>query len=131
MLSATPPPSQRASEPAEKARILAAGGSVSDGRVWGHLMPSRTLGDFKCKDRGPGLIATPFIGEYEVGPADKYLILGSDGLYDILSNKQISRVVGRLDCSAQRVVNKLIEEAKKKPRDDDLTALVVQLHAPA
>ena len=41
------------------------GGRV-DGRVWGALIPSRTLGDFPWKDKGPGLIATPEEVELEV-----------------------------------------------------------------
>mmetsp|Transcript_37200 Transcript_37200/g.116455 ORF Transcript_37200/g.116455 Transcript_37200/m.116455 type:complete len:372 (-) Transcript_37200:128-1243(-) len=46
---------QRASEPAERARILECGGEISaDGRVWGSLIPSRTLGDFPWKDRDGG-----------------------------------------------------------------------------
>jgi len=47
----------RATLQSEARRVTAAGGQVSDGRVWGALIPSRTLGDFPWKDRGPGLIA--------------------------------------------------------------------------
>ena len=42
------------------------GGQITDGRVWGGLIPSRTLGDFPWKDKGPGLIATPEEVELEV-----------------------------------------------------------------
>ena len=45
---------QRATESGEQSRILKAGGQISDGRIWGALIPSRTLGDFPWKDRGPG-----------------------------------------------------------------------------
>ena len=55
----------------EQKRIKQAGGQISDGRVWGALMPSRTLGDFPWKDKGPGLSAEPEIVEYEVTPDDK------------------------------------------------------------
>jgi len=47
----------RATLQSEARRVTAAGGQVSDGRGWGALIPSRTLGDFPWKDRGPGLIA--------------------------------------------------------------------------
>jgi serine/threonine protein phosphatase PrpC len=39
----------RATESKENSRILKAGGEIKDGRVWGALMPSRTLGDFPWK----------------------------------------------------------------------------------
>ena len=61
----------RATESSEQKRILRAGGQITDGRVWGALMPSRTLGDFPYKDKGPGLSAEPEIFEYEVTPEDK------------------------------------------------------------
>ena len=51
-------------------RVVKAGGEISDGRVWGSLMPSRTLGDFPWKTK-PGLIAEPEITEIELGPDDK------------------------------------------------------------
>ena len=35
----------RANTPSEEQRIKRAGGQVSDGRVWGALIPSRTIGD--------------------------------------------------------------------------------------
>jgi protein phosphatase 2C family protein 2/3 len=42
----------RASEKSEKERIRAAGGTVKDGRVYGVLMPSRTIGDLQEKPAG-------------------------------------------------------------------------------
>ena len=62
----------RATDPAEARRILSEGGQVTDGRVWGALMPSRTLGDFPYKDKGPGLSAEPEICEMALSPEDKY-----------------------------------------------------------
>ena len=50
---------QRATEPSERSRVIKAGGQIEDGRVWGALMPSRTLGDFPWKDRGPGVEQSP------------------------------------------------------------------------
>ena len=80
----------RATYAPEAQRIAAAGGEITDGRVWGGLIPSRTLGDFPWKDKGPGLIATPEEVELEVTPDLKYLVIGSDGLFDVLPNKTIA-----------------------------------------
>ena len=120
---------QRATEPSERARILKDGGSISDGRVWGALIPSRTLGDFAYKSRGPGLIATPQISSVEIGPADSYLVLGSDGVFDVLSNKTIGKLCARRLANAQKVCARLVEELRKRPGSDDITLLVIQLHA--
>lgn len=116
----------RATLQSEARRIAAAGAQVSDGRLWGALIPSRTLGDFPWKDRGPGLIATPEAREVEVTPDVKYLVLGSDGLFDVLPNKTISRLVGKMSSSAQKVCNELVKEVKKRPGQDDITLMVIQ-----
>ena len=117
----------RATEPSEQKRILRSGGKISDGRVWGALMPSRTLGDFPWKDKGPGLSAEPEICEYEITPDDKYLVLGSDGLFDVHTNKSIGKVVCKMTSSAQKVNNELQKELRKKPTGDDCTMIVVAL----
>ena len=119
----------RASESKEHARVLHAGGQISDGRVWGALMPSRTLGDFPWKDRGPGLIAEPEILELEIGPSDKYIVFGSDGLFDVLPNKAVGKIASKMNSSAQKVCNELTKELRKKPTTDDTTIVVVQLGA--
>ena len=58
--------------------------------------------------------------------ADKYLVLGSDGLFDVLPNKAIARLVGKMASSAQKVCNELVRELKKRPGQDDVTLMVVQ-----
>ena len=60
----------RATDPRERKRILSCGGSITDGRVWGALIPSRTLGDFPWKVK-PGLSPEPELTEYELTPDDK------------------------------------------------------------
>ena len=37
-------------------------------------------------------------------------MLGSDGLFDVLPNKTISRLVGKMSSSAQKVCNELVKE---------------------
>ena len=85
------------------------------------LTPSRTLGDFPWKDMGPGLTAEPELIEREIGADDKYLVLGSDGFFDVLSNKMIGRIACRMNSSAQKVCNALVAEARKKLSTDDTT----------
>lgn len=118
---------QRATESGEQARILKSGGQITDGRVWGALIPSRTLGDFPWKERGPGLIAEPEVSEHELTADDKYLIMGSDGVFDVLTNKTISKIAGKMSSGAGKVCNELVKELRKRPGTDDVTLLVVQL----
>jgi serine/threonine protein phosphatase PrpC len=45
--------SHRADDEEERARVLAAGGWIADGRVFGVLQPTRTLGDHDLKKKIP------------------------------------------------------------------------------
>ncbi len=55
-------------------------------------------------------------------------MLGSDGLFDVLANKQIARIACKMTSSAQKVCNELQKELRKKPTGDDCTMLVVALN---
>ena len=57
----------------------------------------------------------------------RYLVIGSDGLYDVLKNATIARIGCRMTSSAQKLCNELQKELRKKPTADDTTILVVQL----
>ncbi len=86
---------------AEKDRILKAGGiidtfkdengkNIGPERVWakGEDMPglamSRSMGDGLA--HSVGVIATPEIIEYQVQDQDQFIVIGSDGVFEFLSN---------------------------------------------
>ena len=73
--------------------------------------------------------SNPEILEVEITSEEKYLILGSDGVFDVLTNKRIAQIACKMNANAQKVANELIKELRKKPGTDDVTLLVVQLHA--
>jgi len=78
-----------AAEPKERRRVEAAGGGVDkDGLLNGQLPVARSLGDAAAKAEGRGLIATPEVGSFEVKPAQRFVLLGSDGLWRGFSGQQ-------------------------------------------
>merc|ERR1712087_92961 len=82
--------------PEEEARITAAGGTVDkQGRIGGGLNVCRGFGDFSYKNM-PELpldqqkvVAVPEIKEFAIGQKDEFIVLASDGVYDILSSEQL------------------------------------------
>eukprot|EP01105_Mastigella_eilhardi_P011747 TRINITY_DN2698_c0_g1_i1.p1 TRINITY_DN2698_c0_g1~~TRINITY_DN2698_c0_g1_i1.p1 ORF type:complete len:477 (-),score=152.94 TRINITY_DN2698_c0_g1_i1:47-1294(-) len=95
--------------PAERARIEAAGGSVLyeagcvDGhrckvaRIDGRLACARTIGDPDFKEV-PGsptntVSCVPDIFEIAVTPKERFLLLGCDGLFDVMTNEQVASFV--------------------------------------
>ena len=57
--------------------------------------------------------------------ACRYLVLGSDGLFDVLQNKAIARIACKMNSNAQKVCNELQKELRKKPTGDDCTMVVL------
>ncbi len=75
--------------PEETRRISKLGGKVYfdgyDYRI-GDLSVSRAFGDTSAS---PFVIAKPDVYKYKLSDKDKFLVIGCDGLYDVLSNQDI------------------------------------------
>lgn len=131
--------------PAETERILRAGGRVfaveyDDGidgpqRVWlGNmdvpgLAMSRSLGDTVAHTAG--VISEPECFQRTITSKDKYLISGSDGLWEFMSNQEVVNMVTA--CSDPKTaVDRLIAEAnarwlREEEVVDDITVCVAFL----
>ena len=81
--------------PLEKERIERAGGSVTIQRINGSLAVSRALGDFSYKgaeNRTPSqqmVSPEPEVCVVERSPADEFLVLACDGVWDTISNEEL------------------------------------------
>ncbi|KAL8142494.1 hypothetical protein V2J09_015526 [Rumex salicifolius] len=129
----------------ELARIEAAGGKVINWngyRVLGVLATSRSIGDGYLK---PFVIAKPEITVSRRSKNDEFLILASDGLWDVVSNEvachvtrrclegRIRRVEGGGGDDdganrASRAAALLVELAIARGSRDNITVVVVQLN---
>lgn len=79
--------------PDERERIEAAGGRVIDwngNRVLGVLATSRSIGDHCMK---PFVISQPEINVYGRTKSDEFVVVASDGLWDVVSNNFVCEVV--------------------------------------
>ena len=135
----------------EKERIEKMGGEVSQEfligkeerpvgpfRVWNKgcdypgIAISRSLGD-KIAEL-IGVIAEPEILEFEINDRSKYIIMGSDGLFDYLSNYDIISIGGSLlnknnpDKACLAIIDRAAEIFKEKEkRIDDITINIIIL----
>ena len=66
----------------EAERIKKCGGKISKNRVMGQLILTRTLGDLYVKQFG--VINTPDISVIDISTNLKYVILASDGVWDVI-----------------------------------------------
>eukprot|EP00262_Sarcandra_glabra_P006712 TRINITY_DN19206_c0_g1_i1.p1 TRINITY_DN19206_c0_g1~~TRINITY_DN19206_c0_g1_i1.p1 ORF type:complete len:277 (+),score=63.39 TRINITY_DN19206_c0_g1_i1:158-988(+) len=108
----------------ERERIENAGGFIiwaGTWRVGGVLAVSRAFGNKLLK---PYVISEPEIQEEEID-AVEFLIIASDGLWNVLSNKDAVAIVQSIS-DAETSARKLTEEAYARGSSDNITCVVVR-----
>ena len=101
--------------PEEHSRITALGGKIEfDGFDWRikDLSVSRAFGDI---DATPYVTHRPDLFRYKLDKADKFIVVGCDGLFDVLSNSDIINFVlmNCYDSDLKTRINKNLNIAKK------------------
>ena len=79
------------------------------------LALSRSIGDEDAKKWG--IIYEPEIFNYELKENDKIIIIGTDGLWEILSNEEVIEIVGECwnkDIKCEETAEILVDTARKK-----------------
>lgn len=111
----------RVDDLAERRRVAAAGAFIRDpyfiheGRG---LMITRGFGD--CALRAAGLIAEPDIGAWPLSPADRHIILLTDGIADYVSPRDVGE--------GGTIASRLISRAQENASADNMTAVVIPLN---
>lgn len=141
--------------PAERERIVAAGGFVSEARVDqdGDEIPSRSYKDLSNKRLGPGLrlsrslgdlsaerdgllTPTPEMCRHSVDSDDEILILASDGVFEFIDDAKAVTIVANVKAgggSASDACASLVKQAAlywrlhEEGYRDDITCIVVYL----
>ncbi|KAH6759324.1 Protein phosphatase 2C family protein [Perilla frutescens var. frutescens] len=115
----------------ERIRIEKLGGAIYDGYLNGQLSVSRALGDWHMK--GPKGSASPLSAEPELQEMlltedDEFLILGCDGLWEVMSSQcavTMARKELMLHNDPERCSRELVREALKRDTCDNLTVVVI------
>ena len=96
------------------------------------LAMSRSLGDVLA--HSVGVSSLPEVLDYQIGIDDKFIVIGSDGVFEFLSNEQIMEIVMPFHKINQpeAAANAVVKAAYKRWREeedvvDDITAVIVFL----
>ena len=81
----------KATEPSEIARVKRDGGVIANNRLGGQLAITRSLGDFDMKKHC--LIATPEFIRRQIFAGDDFVIIASDGLWDVMDDQAAVNIV--------------------------------------
>ena len=117
----------------ERRRVEESGGVFEDGYLNGELSVTRALGDWDMKRTPHGSSKSPLISEPEIKQTtlteeDEFLVMGCDGIWDVLTSQEavsiVKRGLNRHDDPA-RCARELVMEALRLNSFDNLTAVVV------
>ena len=75
--------------PSEIDRIRSEGGNIINGRLAGKFSLSRALGNLETKSIHPGMSITPHVSRAQLDSLDRFVILCSDGVTDVISNGEM------------------------------------------
>ncbi|CAG9313710.1 unnamed protein product [Blepharisma stoltei] len=138
-------------DPQEQTRIFQAGGLVYSTTSWnrskvyrvlpGKLSVSRTIGDADAKNIEMGgnpsvVISTPEIRKFEIKPEYDFIMLGSDGIFDTMTNRDvvdkawesIDGLNGELtQTKCAKAVEGVILESFKRQTRDNVSAVIIAL----
>lgn len=115
----------------ERLRIEKLGGVIYDGYLNGQLSVARALGDWHIKGTKGSLCplsCEPELEEIVLTEEDEFLIMGCDGLWDVMSSQCAVTMVRRelmQHNDPERCSQALVKEALQRNSCDNLTVVVV------
>ena len=107
-----------------------AGGHVIAGRVGGTLAVARALGDHALKGPNGGVIAAPSCATREFAKDDRYVLLASDGLWDVVSEGQAQALVLAAEEGGKtpsEIAHALVQAALRQGTRDNVSALLLRV----
>ena len=114
----------RASDPKEHERIVSHGGIVFGGRVYGQLMLSRAFGDWELKTYG--VICEPHIIRYEIEDEDNYLVIATDGVFDVMEDEDVFQL-SKKQKNAKDFCDDIMKEAIERGSMDNISCFIIGL----
>lgn len=115
----------KASDPAEINRLRKTGGTCFNGRVFGTLAVSRAFGDYEYKKFG--ICATPYVTKTLSQKGDKYIVIASDGVWDVLSDEDVLAISHKYGSSANELSDAILHISMDRGSLDNITVMVVAL----
>jgi serine/threonine protein phosphatase PrpC len=108
----------------EVKRIKKAGGTISQERVFGKLALTRAFGDYSMKNYG--VIATPTVNKITLNDGDKFIVICSDGVWDVMDEEDLFYYAAQYD-DAKEFAETIIEESMKNGSKDNISCIVIKL----
>ena len=115
----------RASDENEYNRIIKQGGVVFAGRVYGQLMLSRAFGDWELKSYG--VSCEPHITKINIEDGDKYIVIASDGVWDVIEDED-AFALGKTASNSKSLCKDIVQTSLDKGSMDNISCFVIALN---
>ena len=115
----------RASDENEYNRILKQGGIVFGGRVYGQLMLSRAFGDWELKNYG--VSCEPHVVKMEIEEEDKYIVIASDGVWDVMEDDDSYGLYKNAN-NSKELCNNIVQTSLERGSMDNISCFVIALN---
>ncbi|KAG4957255.1 hypothetical protein JHK85_043635 [Glycine max] len=118
----------------ERTRVESLGGFIDDGYLNGQLGVTRALGDWhiegmkEMSERGGPLSAEPELKLMTLTKEDEFLIIASDGIWDVFSSQNAVDFARRRlqeHNDEKQCCKEIVQEASKRGSTDNLTVVMV------
>jgi len=114
----------RASDENEHNRIVKQGGIVFGGRVYGQLMLSRAFGDWELKNYG--VSCEPHVVKINIEEDDKYIVIASDGVWDVLEDEEVYGI-NKTAKNSKDLCNEIVKTSLDRGSMDNISCFVIGL----
>lgn len=119
----------KASDKEEIKRVKTAGGLFFRGRIGGTLMVTRSIGDYGFKKDGGGLICTPTTIREKVLDNDQYLMIGSDGIWDVITELGAYNIIKEnKNMTTQQLAEHFCKRAVELGSKDNISCCLAKLN---
>ena len=106
----------------ERTRVISMGGNIYKDRVMGQLILTRTLGDLYVKKYG--VINTPDISVNEIDNNINYIILASDGIWDVIDLDKIVSM-GQAGKNVGEFCEDVVKLSLAKGTKDNVSCIII------
>lgn len=108
----------------ENKRIKENGGVIFGGRLFGQFNLTRAFGDAAFKK---WVISDPYIHKVKLSEKDKYIILASDGIWDVITDEECISICNDLNDSKE-ICDELVNMAINRWSKDNISCIVIRLN---
>jgi len=132
--------------PDERLRVEQEGGKIISDRtgvvrlghpVWNsdyvNIGVTRAIGDFYFKskeyiaEKQSGLIAIPSITKRKITPDDQFVLIASDGFWEVVDSKEASEIIlSNFHMDSFEICKELVELSKVRESKDNVTVLLIK-----